>query len=61
MNIGGFPLVGVDRLYCPSKVLNEVDELDLKVFSVTRKLERPALKISASLNLKIDEDVYMIG
>ena len=59
---GGYnPLVGIDRIYYPSRVVNDVEELDLKVFSVSRKLERPALKISSALNLKIDEDVYMIG
>lgn len=59
---GGYnPLVGIDRIYYPSRVLNDIEDLDLKVFSVSRKLERPALKISSALNLKIDEDVYMIG
>ncbi|WP_316812939.1 serine protease [Pedobacter heparinus] len=60
--VGGYnPLVSIDRIYYPAKILNDLEELDLKVFSVSRKLQRPALKISSSLNLKVEEDVYMVG
>lgn len=59
---GGYnPLVGIDRIYYPTQILNNLEDLDLKVFSVGRKLERPALKISSSLDLKVEDDVYMIG
>jgi len=53
--------INIKDIYYPQFVINELVDLDVKVFSVDRSFDRPILKWSKSSLVSNNASVYMIG
>jgi S1-C subfamily serine protease len=55
------PFIRKDNVFFPEKIPWRSEELDLAVFQLDRRCNRSALRFAALGNIKVDDDVYMIG
>jgi hypothetical protein len=54
-------IIPVNHVYFPRTTIATIDNLDITIFKVDRPTGRPWLKISKSISVPVNTDIYMIG